>query len=875
MLSFFKKNIPVFIAFIASCSTIFAQKNNLQTQAFLKNKGQIVKQDFSPNTDVLYLYVGKGIKVQLRKTGYSYELFSADNLPHRDAGKKNRIETADLLKTTIQTSRIDIDFAGMNPSFEIIEEEKQNSTFNYFTFGNECANVNSFRKIIYKNIYPKTDIEFTLTDNASSPLKYNIILSPGADINNVKFLCKGATSVKRINNAQIDLATPLGTVSENIPLSFYSDTPQKKEEVNFNVSGNIFSFSSPYDNSRQLIIDPSTNIIWGTYFGDASLDNCTSVGTDANNNVFISGYTLSSSNIATAGTYQSTLGGVYDLYLAKFTPSGSLTWGTYFGGTGVEISYAMHVEPNGAIYICGDASSTVNVASSGAHQTVYGGGIDDAILAKFDTNGQRIWSTYYGGLQHDIAYVLTVDGNGNPIIAGHTESSNTGNCIATSGAYLTNFILAADVFIAKFNSNGVRQWGTFYGDSDFEEAWGIDCDASNNIIITGFSGSLSGMSTPPCHQNFCAGGQDAFIAKFNSSGNTLIWGTYFGGLGNEQGSGVEIDNSGTIFITGNTTSPTGISTPGVYQPAIGSSDDAFITAFSSSGTQLWGTYFGGEDTDYINDFLLDGNMNLFICGQTLSTMSISTVGAYQPSLATMNSYDGYFAKFTNNGTKMFSTYYGGESNDNVKSIALDNTNKVYLVGETTSTMGISTPGSFMSNYATAGDAFLAKFCVAPNSSISPAGNATICTNINYTLTAPTGFTYFWNTAVTNSFVVMTQPHTPGNYYFTVILTDAYGCNALSDSTKITVDNCITSLGTLTPESAEPNIYPIPFQEHISVELKSDSFIRIFSATGALVYESVSAQAKQDITTTGLKPGVYYLVVCTDGKNYSKKIIKAP
>lgn len=871
------KTIKYQLVLILICffATLFAVEPVKRQSFFIENKGQILDQNFQPNNNVLFLFSGNGFKVQLRKTGYSYELFSVNDQPKTKPGQKFE-NTIDLLKTKIISSRVDIDFGGMNPQCEVVSEEAGNEILNYVINGDKIPGIKSFKKVTYKNVYSNIDIEFILNPSMKNVLKYNVILRPGADIEKIKFLCKGS-HVKQTSSGAIEFETNLGSLQEDIPLSYYSGNLLQNINVKQKLDKNSISFSCNYDKTKTLIIDPSTNIIWGTYFGGSSLDNCTSVGKDAAGNVYLAGHTLSTSNIATAGSYQATLTGSYDLYLAKFTPSGSLTWATYYGGANLETAYAIFVESNGTVYVCGDTASPSGVASSGAHQTTYGGGIDDALLAKFDTNGQLQWATYYGGNQHDIAYALTIDGNGNPIISGHTESANTSNCIATAGAYSTIFILSSDVFVAKFNSSGVRQWGTYYGDSGFEETWGIKCDALNNIIITGFSSSLSGLSTPPCHQNFSGGGQDAFIAKFNSSGNTLVWATYFGGTGDEQGTAVEIDNSGIIFISGNTTSSSGISTPGTYQTSIASSDDGFITAFTSSGTQLWGTYFGGGDTDYINDLELDGNMNLLFCGETLSNNGISSVSAYQPNLATINNYDAYFAKFSNNGIKKLATYYGGEANDNAKSLTVVNNSIVYLAGETTSTMGISTPGSYMTTYSTTGDGFLGKFCVAPEPFITPASNATICMNVNYTLTTQAGYpSYFWNAGGNTNSLVLMQPLTPGIYYYTVTSNDIYGCNGTSDSVKITVDNCVTNIHNTNFNKKQFDIYPVPSTNYVAVSFQDSEdykILEVYSATGQLLLREDSFKSGEKIHIQEWPSGIYYIRLIGSLSSQTQKFLK--
>lgn len=852
----------------------FAEKTNPLTSAFIENKGQILNQNYETNPHVLFLYSGKGLKVQLRKTGYSYEVFKADDLPIINSAKKIAATAKQFSKTSISSHRVDLEFINSNQNVEVLKEGQNNGVLNYFVSGKEVSGINSYNKITYKNIYNNIDIEFVLTENGSSALKYNIILNPGANIKDVKFLCKGASFIKQNTEGSLNISTSLGDIIETIPLSYYTTSPTQNVKVDFRLNNNIISFSANYDNSKTFVIDPSTNRIWGTYFGGTATEYCTSNGIDASNNVYIAGYSLSTSNIATSGVYQSTLTGSFDAYLSKFNSNGVQQWGTYFGGPSFDTFYAMHVTPSGIVYAAGDTGSTVAVASGTAHQTTYGGGIDDAILVKFDASGQRLWSTYNGGTMHDISQAVTVDGNGDVIISGHTESTAG---ISTSGVYATAYSLNYDVFITKFNTNGVRQWGTYYGDTGTDEAYGLTCDNANNIYVTGMTNSLFGISSGSVFQTNNGGLTDAFIAKFDPTGVNLIWATYYGGAGDDKGTAIKTDPvTGNIYLGGNTTSSSAIATPGGHQFFIGSADDGFLAAFNSSGGRVWGTYYGGNDVDYVNALILDANNNIFICGQTLSTNAISSSGAYQPNLSLINFYDAYFAKFTSAGKRKLGTYFGGPDNDNATGIAIDNQNKIYLGGETVSTVSISTVGSHMSGLAGAMDAFLVKFCIAPDVTITPMGTSTTCTNTTFTLTASGGFpTYLWSTGSSlNPVTVNSGSVVTTNYYF-VTATDADGCDGISDSTKVIVSLCL-GINELEGNSSI-NVFPVPASDIIMVKLNtktsnSNVIIEIYSSLGELVLKNESHDKNNLIDVKNISSGIYFLKCKTPEGMFEKKII---
>jgi hypothetical protein len=843
--------------------------------AFIRNQGQIVNQRDQYNHEVLYMYAGKGINIQLRKNGYSYELFQIDNVIQEDPAQTYR-DSKQLAHATIKTARVDVDFYESKEDLQLRAMEVTPGLLNYICNGREIYGVQQFQKVVYKNVYPFTDIEFTLSDDASNPLKYNVILHPGAEMEKVKLLVKGASEILRDSNL-IKMKTALGRIEEKIPFSYYSDEPTKNQAVFFQINQNLISFTGQYNKQRTLVIDPSSNIIWGSYYGGSALDHCAATGVDGQNNVYITGHTMSTSNIATMGAYQNTLNGNYDVYLSKFNSSGAQLWGTYFGGSSYETSYALYVANNGEVYVGGNTASTVNIASPGAHQTMYGGGIDDATLIKFNSSGQLLWATYYGANMHDITYAITADNNGDIVICGHTESNNLGNAIATAGAYKTTLSFGIDAFVAKFSSNGTRIWGSYFGDSGDEEAWGLATDALGNIVFTGWTTSISDIASAGSHQAFFGGGIDAFIAKLDPTGSNLLWATYYGGSADDQGAGLAVSTNGRIYVGGNTGSSNAISSAGCYQLSPGSSEDVFIACFNSSGVRQWGSYYGGNGSDYLNDLEIDAQSNILICGHTISTNAISTPSAYQPAIGLVNTYDAYFAKFSENGAKIkLGSYFGSAGNDFGKGIALDNSGKLYLAGETNGSGGLATPDAHMTTAGGGGDAFLAKFCLAPEPLLSPLATPTLCMNDTYTIYAPNGFTaYAWNnTATVNPLVI--GPHSPGVYFYAVTVSDAYGCNGTSDSLKVTVDPCVTAQVELEANDALV-FFPIPANERLFLKQSSNAqssiTIEIFDQLGNLLLSTSENVFEKGIDLASLSKGIYLLKYNFADKIFVKKIVK--
>ncbi|PQJ10520.1 hypothetical protein CJD36_011125 [Flavipsychrobacter stenotrophus] len=321
--------------------------------------------------------------------------------------------------------------------------------------------------------------------------------------------------------------------------------------------------------------------LWATYFGGSGAEYLWGCASDATGNVYISGTTNSTTGVATTGAYQTILNGLTDAYVAKFSPSGSILWATYYGGAGTETgNYGnmCSVDASDKLYITFYTTSTTGISTAGAHQTAFGGGTSDACLIKFDPAGVPLWGTYFGGGGNEAGgYSCTTDSRRNVYLAGITTST-TG--IATPGAFQISNGGGTDGFIAKFDSAGNIAWSTYYGGSGTDGVAGCTIDNyTANIYVAGNSQSAANVATPDGFQTALTGTSDAFIAKFDSTG-ARQWGSYFGGNATETAFGCAYDGSGSVYMSGFTQSSTGVATTGAFQTAFGGSSDAFLVKIS-------------------------------------------------------------------------------------------------------------------------------------------------------------------------------------------------------------------------------------------------------------------------------------------------------
>ncbi len=711
------------VAFNAKASNI--NKPVAAQYGFIQNKGQIIDQNNQLIPHVLYLYNGNGLRVQLRKGGFSYEVIHTVKTPKTTIDKEPSgkfASAADSFDISHEVHRVDINFKGGNKNAVLKPYEAASDYINYYTTATPeegITQVQHFQKVIYENVYPNIDIEFVLNDATNKgQFKYNFIVKPHANLADIQLELVGAnrTSLNKAGNILIE--TAYGNIEENIPLSYVINKDNSHSTIKANfiaLNNNTYGINAEdYNHNQTLVIDPTN---WATYYGGSNNDIGYGIATDTSGNILVTGYTNSSTAIATVGSYQTTFGGGnYDAFIVKFNSSGVRQWATYYGGSNSDEGRGIAVDANGNIIITGLTSSSNAIATIGVYQQFRGGIVSDldAFIAKFDSSGVRQWATYYGGSNGDWGAGIATDADGNIILTGTTYSSNA---IATVGVHQTTFGGTMDAFIAKFNTNGIIQWATYYGGGSADRLAGVATDVIGNIIITGSTYSSNAIATTGAHQTMHGSigslwYYDVFIAKFNANG-IRQWGTFLGGSAGDNGNGIATDANGNIIITGETRSSNAIATVDSHQTVFGGgsssfNNDAFIAKFDSSGVRQWATYYGGTGFDYGYGIAIDASGNIVITGKTGSPNAIATIGAHK---TTISSWDGdaFIANFNSNGVRQWATYFGGNSGEDAFGIAIDISGNTIIIGQTTSTSAMATVGAHQTAYGGNTDAFLAKF----------------------------------------------------------------------------------------------------------------------------------------------------------------------
>ena len=560
----------------------------------------------------------------------------------------------------------------------------------------------------------------------------------------------------------------------------------------------------------------------------------------------------------------------------------TLAWGTFFGGDQDEYIRDSYVN-SGYVYVTGYTKSTSGISSSGSFQTTYGGSMGDAFIAKFSTDGDFMWATYYGGSKTDYGY--SISGYGSYIyLAGSTFSSSA---IATTNSYIssnTNNLHYA--FLAKFNLDGTRVWGTYYNYLNSNPTLGYE-NYDYRIKVAMY------LSTPYISgsYNISSGTRHAYVCKFNSNGNAILWEKALVGNNYDQATDLCIDNASNAIITGETNSSSGLATSGAYDATYGGDGDVFIAKYDKNGSLKWCTYLGDTESDEDAKIACDGYYNIYVCGRTYSEGL-----AYKGYISSINNdtsnyYSGsdlFISKFSSTGNLTWLTYYGGTDSEYYPSISVYNNESIYV---NASSYGNSdfpiTSNAYQqssvssSNYS---DGELIKFTTSGSlvwSSLFGSSGTDAIYDISISkdnsLTYPSIYIVGNSTGHDNTSFMITK-----NSY----QDECTNCNddynregfisRLDDSPSIsynlknqTIDelNMVNSIG----EETSVSIFPNPSSSIFNIELQANASITVYNMQGSKVIEKNISTTKIQLDLSNFEKGIYVVHVQNELYNTIRKI----
>jgi hypothetical protein len=647
---------------------------------------------------------------------------------------------------------------------------------NYF-IGNDPAkwhrDIPQFSRVRYRDVYPGVDLVYY---GNQGRLEYDFEVAPSGDPAQLALKFQGVEAHNLRIDANGDLVLAIGGndlrllaprvyqnvgAEQRIVEGRFELRGKQKEEVGFKLGS--------YDRKRSLIIDPV--LTYSTYLGGSGSESCSTItglpftpgcpaiAVDSASNAYVAGSTTSTDFPATAGEYQPDLapGATANVFISKFTPTGSLQFSTYLGGNRLDYTAGIGVDTGFDILVAGTTSSadfpTTDGTSNTAFQTAPLSGGQHVFVSKLDPTGKILmYSTYLSGTGVDIASGLAVDSGGNANVIGTTTSTEVGTGFpSTLGSFQPLPAAANQFFFTRVNPNtsGALSvpYSTYFGGASPSNGvavgGGIAVDGNSNVYLTGGT-SFTDMPVLNAYQSINEGGLDIFVAKINPSGVTgsqLLFSTYLGGSGNDVGYGIAVDSTPNAYITGSTSSTdfnvtgtTGSVLSTALQSTNGGGTDAFIAKLGTpcSGTGCttfvvpltYFSYLGGAGTDVATSITVDNNSGARIAGWTNSP-NFPIVGNPLQVAYGGGSSDAFFADLYTDATCSplitpgctatdSTSYFGGSGADLGTGLALDLQGANYMTGETASATGFPLKNPVQGALSGTSDAFVSKLAPVLN-----------------------------------------------------------------------------------------------------------------------------------------------------------------
>lgn len=485
-----------------------------------------------------------------------------------------------------------VSFLGSNKKAEVIPD-KPLYTYNNYFIGNDpskwATECKLYQAVTVKDIYPNIDVRY-YSDHGT--MKYDIMVRPGGDVSDIAMKYDGMSKLD-LKNRELRIATTVGELKELQPYTFqYKEDGKKDVQAKYSLKGNVVRFSvKDYDPSSTLVIDPV--LVFCSFSGSTS-DNW--------------GFT------------------------ATYGPDGSMYGGGIVFGSGFPV--------------LGAAQTSYGGGSAGC----FGGGFDIGIIKLTPNGSARVYATYIGGAGNEMPQSLIVDGQGELIVAGRTNSPLSG-----AGAYpITSPVIGKggswDITLTKLSASGAAFVGS-------RRIGGISDDGAN---IT------------PC------GGSSANSLQRN--------------YGDEARSEVNLDGAGNVYLASCTQS-TGATDPAdnfpvtasAFQTTPGKGQDGVVMKFSPDlSNRIFSSYLGGDGNDAAYVLSLNPVDNrIYVAGGTESNnLKGSTGGTIGPS--NQGGIDGFVSIISNDGSAVYQTTYLGTSGaDQVYGLKFDRMGFPYVMGQTT------------------------------------------------------------------------------------------------------------------------------------------------------------------------------------------------
>lgn len=560
---------------------------------------------------------------------------------------------------------VSLAFEGASKMVVLAGEGERRGRYNYF-IGNDSrrwrSNVPAFGAVRYRGLYPGVDLRVL---QRAGRLEYDVLLSPGADLDAVAIRAGGASGLRIDADGALILRTAAGELRQSAPVTWEElpDGTTRRIASRFRqIDGTRYGFEVPgRDSTRPLVIDPGLE--WSTFLGGGNREEIHGLALtrDGSGDIVVAGSTWSA-DFPTAPP--GSLGASPLIpFVARLDSTGSsLVYATLFGGTNGNVSFGLGLalDASSAPIVVGETNAANFPTTPGAYQPAFNepsAAINrgwDAFVTRFNASGSAmVFSTFLGASPifdasfagskrggDEGARAVVLDATDSIIVSGFTTSENFPT---TAGAYdRTLSVLTVpvaggtiysrtDAFVARLSPNGTQlTYSTFLGGQSDDVVKDMVIDPQGVLTVAGIEAPLETFdgqgnrtdhgvpfpTTPDAVARTHLGASDSFLARLSLDGAgtaDLKYATILGGFYIDEATGLALDPNDTalVTLTGNTRSWDFPTTAGAWRRAPVFLADGtpyytgFVTRFrfpaGGSGSLVWSTQIVGTTTGQFAD----------------------------------------------------------------------------------------------------------------------------------------------------------------------------------------------------------------------------------------------------------------------------------
>lgn len=443
---------------------------------------------------------------------------------------------------------------------------------------------------------------------------------------------------------------------------------------------------------------------FSTYIGGAGDDTIKVMLVADDGTTYIAGETESSGFPVRHGPGGGTTQGGR-AYAIAFDSSGTVKYATLLSPSGgMQVKHAVF-DSAGSLYVVGSTHSSGFKTTPGCFQSTYAG-VGDLAAVKLDSTGRIRYSTFLGGSSRDAVFAVSVDSQGRLTVAGETESADFPLRRAFQRRFGNQNFGSNDIdgFVTKLNSTGAAVYSTFIGGNGTDRLSYVEAAPDGSVYLAGATGA-SNFRTRNAIQPRSAGSEECWVMRLDPTGKASF-STYFGGTLDEKVSAIRVDGDGNCILYGESRSPE-LPLVNAFQPSA-PEGGAFVAKFDTSGRLVFATWLAGSDPINSGHLVIDSANNIYAVGSVYERR-----GAFYPLRNAFDSTLGSFgqdvcvAKFSPDGTCVYSTLLGGGSDEGARRAFVDGSGNVYLGGGTSSA-DLPVVNAFQSVPGYGGGMFVAK-----------------------------------------------------------------------------------------------------------------------------------------------------------------------